>query len=66
MLALCYIDDCNVFASLAELVYNVNYAMQFFDSLVLTINIEMPILIPTQRVHFLGRFLDCQYDCIIT
>ena len=66
MLVLCYIDDCNVIASWAELVYNVNYAMQFFDSLVLTINIEMPILIPTQRVNFLGFFLDCQYDCIIT
>ena len=38
MLVSCYIDDCISIASLKEeLLCNVNYAMQFFDSLGLTI-----------------------------
>lgn len=59
MLISCYIDDCIFIASSKEeLLYNVNYAMQFFDSLGLTINIVKSILVPTQRVKFLGVLLD--------
>lgn len=59
MLVSCYIDDCIFIASSKEeLLCNVNFAMQFFDSLGLTININKSVLVPTQRVKFLGVVLD--------
>lgn len=59
MLVSCYIDDCIFIASSKEeLLCNVNYAMQFFDSLGLTFHMKKSTLVPTQRVKFLGVILD--------
>lgn len=59
MIVSCYIDDCIFIASSPEeLLCNVNYAMQFFDSLGLTIHYKKSTLVPTQRVKFLGVILD--------
>ena len=56
---LCYIDDCIFIAStVAELCNNVTYALQLFDSLGLTINVQKSVLTPTQEIEFLGIVLN--------
>ena len=54
-----YIDDCiSVASSVAELCNNVTYALQLFDALGLTINVQKPVLTPTQEIEFLGIVLN--------
>ena len=55
MFVMCYIDDCIFLAESKEELYaNVNYAMQLFDSLGLTINLGKSVLTPTHVIEFLG------------
>lgn len=56
---LCYLDDCNFIATLADdLITDVNNAMHLFDSLGLTINTQKSVLEPTQEIEFLGVILN--------
>lgn len=56
---ICYIDDCIFIAASAhELKVNVRYALEFFYSLGLTINVQKSVLDPTQVVEFLGIVLN--------
>ncbi|KAK4303876.1 hypothetical protein Pmani_024127 [Petrolisthes manimaculis] len=55
----CYIDDCIFIAnSDKELIDNVKYAVQLFDSVGLTVNLNKSVLVPTQKVEFLGITLN--------
>lgn len=55
----CYIDDCIFIAdSENELIENVRYAVQLFDSVGLTINLNKSVLVPSKEVEFLGFILN--------
>lgn len=59
ILVVCYLDDCIFIAeSEEELTRDAHYAMQFFDSLGLTINVKKSVLEPTQEITFLGVVLN--------
>lgn len=55
----CYIDDC-IFIAESEkvLIDNVRFAIQLFDSVGLTINVNKSVLVPSQKVDFLGITLN--------
>ncbi|KAK4321821.1 hypothetical protein Pmani_007448 [Petrolisthes manimaculis] len=55
----CYIDDCILLATSAKVLEDhVKYALQIFDSVGLTINVNKSVLFPTQKVEFLGISLN--------
>ena len=55
----CYLDDCLFIAPSPDLLRaQVSYALQLFDSLGLTINVQKSVLEPTQSVTFLGVVLN--------
>lgn len=55
----CYIDDCIFIAdSGKELIDNVRYAVQLFDSVGLAVNLNKSVLVPTQEIEFLGITLN--------
>lgn len=59
ILIVCYIDDCILLASSAQVLeQNAMYALQTFDSVGLTVNVNKSILSPTQEVEFLGIILN--------
>ena len=59
IVVLCYLDDCLFIApSIRNLQAQVSYALHFFDSLGLTVNVRKSVLEPTQKVTFLGVVLD--------
>ena len=59
MVVVCYLDDCLFIASSVEaLQAQVGYALHFFHSLGLPINVRKSVLKPTQRVTFLDVVLD--------
>jgi len=59
IIVICYIDNCIfIAASEEELRDNVSSAIQLFDSVGLTINVQKSILEPTQEVEFLGVILN--------
>lgn len=59
MLVSCYIDDCIfVAASKEELEQNVDYAVQFFDRLGLTVHMDKSCLSPTQKLELLGFIIN--------
>ncbi|MPC70963.1 hypothetical protein E2C01_065229 [Portunus trituberculatus] len=59
MVVLCYLDDCFFIASSVEsLQAQVSYALYFFDSLGLTVNVWKLVLEPTKKVMLLGVVLD--------
>ena len=69
----CYLDDCLFIASSVEVLRaQMGYALHFFHSLGLTINVRKSVLEPTQRVTFLDVVLDsvsltlpsCRRECI--
>ena len=59
MVVSCYLDDCLFIAPSPDILQaQVGYALTVFDSLGLTINVRKSVLVPTQRVPFLGVVLD--------
>ncbi|KAK3881370.1 hypothetical protein Pcinc_014187 [Petrolisthes cinctipes] len=55
----CNIDDCIFIAdSDKELIDNVRYAVQLFDLVGLTVNLNKSVLVPTQEIEFLGITLN--------
>ena len=59
LITTCYIDDCIfIAASRDELMDQLRFALQVFDSLGLTVNVGKSSLTPSQKVEFLGFIID--------